>query len=264
MGTDKTAANKEYGKFAPLTEEEAVKRYASQYNMGHEDAPIASLPRLLIVSSQMKGASDKDHVLFGITPGEIWFTGNDSFGTSIVIVPCYYHLQYTEYADPKGRGAPCATHATKPAGATWDDGLKKLCLPNHNILRKTGVVYGILTKEGMDTFPVAIFMAGMQFPKWTEWIKQMHGAHASEGGKGIILPPWSRSYTLTTRVEQDGQNSWHGWIITSDAGYLDPANDPAKSALALYPVVKENYQKMVNQRLEIPHSAPMLGDEIPF
>ncbi len=264
MTTEKPKNESVNAKKLSSEEEKAIAAYSGQFGLGHEDSPAVSLPRLLIVSTQMRGFGEEDSVLHAVEPGKIWYTGNDTFVDSVDVVPCYYHEQYTEYADPSGRGAPCAINRGRPSNAVWDEGTNRLMLPNGHILKRTGVIYGVISGDDPGAWPFVIMLASTQYPKFVDWMRLMKRPIKSKSTGVVILPPWASSYTLGARREEDKKNHWFGWTIKQTIALLDPLKEPVTSALGMYTTVRDNYKRIEHERTVMAEDDISGLDDMPF
>ncbi len=243
---------------------DALESMAEYDGMGHEDAPLASMPQLRIVSADMRGYTTEGSPIYGAKVGSIWYMGDDRIEESISVVPSYYHEQWTEYSDVKGQGMPCAVHKRKPTNAQWDEGLSVLALPNGHVLKHTGVVYGIIQAEEMPSVPFVIFLYSSQYRKFSDWTRQMGKPVFSKVRKQYIkLPAFARSYTVFSAPETDGKHNWLGWQIMPEKAILVTNAQSFTDARDLYFVTKENYNKLHAGRYTAEIAMPQ-DDDIPF
>ena len=247
-----------------MNTEQAIDALAEFQGAGHEDAPLAAMPQIRIISSNMRGYTVEGSAVCGKKTGHIWYMGDNRIVPEMEIIPSYYHDQYTEYADAKGRGMPCAVHKQRPSNASWDEGLSVLGLPNGHVIKHTGVVYGIITDAELPNVPFVIFLYSTQYKKFSEWTREMAIPIYSKVRKQYVkLPTFAKHYSLSTVSESDGKNSWFGWQIKQAGELLLPDAQGFTDARDLYFTTKQNFSKLAAGRYTAEIGMPA-DDEIPF
>ena len=141
----------------------------------------------------------------------------------IDVVPCYYKLEYQEWADfGTGSGRPENIFQTSEIlSKTKQDSSGKDRLDNGHYILTLGQHY-VLILNGTNTEPALISMSSSQGKVSRKW-NSMMASITLEGKNGSFTPAsYSHKYHLSSVLNSGKGNQWYGFNVTKG----DMVNDP--------------------------------------
>ena len=226
--TNEVVIKKQAGAIAAVN----IEQFADE-GFDNVDSKSLALPFLKVLGQLSPQVTQGDsQFIESARPGMIYNTVTDELYNGqkgIVVIPCYYKLEYIEWRD-RGQDGSSAPINVYPADSDimskttrGDDGKDRL--ENGNYIEETASHYVMIVEEGKSSTAL-ITMKSTQKKKSKTWNSMMQ-SRRMKGKKGFFTPPsWATAYRLKTTKESNSQNSWYGWVIEFDR-YLD---DPKLSS----------------------------------
>ena len=137
----------------------------------------------------------------------------------IHVVPCYYKLQYIEWADrgQKKSNAPVNIYESDSdiMSKTTRSEDNKDRLENGNYVEETASHFITIIDGSIATGTALISMKSTQRKKSKKWNSMMMSLKAKKKDGGFYTPaPFTQVYNLKTVLEKNNLGSWYGWDIT--------------------------------------------------
>tara|TARA_Y100000114_G_C11699836_1_gene297896 strand:+ start:28 stop:831 length:804 start_codon:yes stop_codon:yes gene_type:complete len=173
-------------------------------------------------------------------PGMIYNSVTDQLYSGqkgIIVVPCFYKLEYIEWQDrDKGSGAPANIYESDSdiMQKTTRDDQNKDRLENGNYVEETASHYVLIVEGGEPKETALITMRSTQRKKSKKWNSMMVSIREpKKSGKGFYKPaPFTQMYNLKSVSEKNALGSWYGWDI--DYAGLVPNQLVMDSAYSFY------------------------------
>lgn len=194
----------------------------------------------------------------------------------ILVVPCYYKRQVTEWRPRPAGGGLVRDHGSDQTVVSQakQNEKGKLVLPNGNEVVVSGTFFCLLINEDDGSFSeVVIPMTSTQMRKARQWntlMAQVRLPHPIQKGSVFTPAMFYLSYRLTTNQERNDQGTWYGWKIDPDVPTVELENGEATylAARQFCQLVTEGSVKSADPMTEAAStpgaSKPDLDDDIPF
>ena len=135
----------------------------------------------------------------------------------IMVVPCYYKLEYQEWADyGTGSGRPENIFADDSdiLEKTTKDGMGKDRLPNGNYILTVGQHYVLILAENGSAESALISLSSSQGKISRKWNSMMMGI-TMDGKDGPYTPAsFSHIYKLNSVLNSGKGNQWYGYNVS--------------------------------------------------
>jgi hypothetical protein len=202
-------------------------------NTGFENVSAKDLliPRITILqkmSPQLE--KGKPEYIQGAEYGNFCDTGTGEAFPELVVVPCFFAMQYLEWA-PRNTGKGLiknhGTDASCLKNATPDE-KRRMTLPNGNYIAETASFYILnLSANGRKSF-IPLTSTGLKASR--RWLTLLTSERLKRPDGSEFQPPlWYRSWKVTSVDEQNAEGSWKAWKFSPGDPIL--ALDPTKSLL---------------------------------
>jgi len=198
--------------------------------MGNITQEDLALPFLKILGQLSPEVNKRDgKYVEGASPGMIYNTvTGDLFDgeKGIIVVPCYYKLEYVEWKDrgKDGSGAPVNIYPSSSdilskttRGADFKDRL-----PNGNYIEKTAQHFVIVSGDSPTTALIAMKSTQLKTSRtWNSMIQQIK----LKGKDGKLFTPaaFSHQYHLKTVQQSNDKGTWFGWSVSKIGTVQDGA-----------------------------------------
>ena len=140
-------------------------------------------------------------------------------GKGIEVVPCYYKLEYQEWADfgtGSGRPENIFDASSDILSKTTKDSGGKDRLENGNYILTVGQHF-VLIVDGENTEPALISMSSSQGKVSRKW-NSMMASITLEGKNGPFTPAtYSHKYVLSSVLNSGKGNQWYGFNVVRGA-----------------------------------------------
>ena len=224
--TTKDVQVKKEGALANLN----LEQFADQ-GFDNIDSKSLALPFLKVLGQLSPQVTQGDsQFIESARPGMIYNTVTNQLydgKTGIVVVPCYYKLEYIEWRDrDKGAVAPVNVYPSSSdilsQTTRGDDGKDRL--ENGNYIEETASHYIIVCEEGSQSSAL-VTMKSTQRKKSKKWNSMMHSIRLpKKSGAGTYKPaPFTQQYRMRTVLEKNNLGSWYGWEIEHIGSIKDDA-----------------------------------------
>lgn len=195
-------------------------------NITAGDLAIPFYGILQALSPQVKKGPQR---IDGAEEGSIYNTVTQSVtpgDQGITVIPCGYMKRWVEWVPRDAGGGFVGQHERQPEGVkqvTTAEGRIKNVLPNGHEIIETAYFFilRILPTGGVERAIIA--MSSTQHKAAKKWVKMQMDFVIQSNGKTINLPGYAQIYTLTTKMESKGNNSWAGWDICAASAIKDKA-----------------------------------------
>jgi hypothetical protein len=234
-------------------------------NTGFENVSAKDLliPRITILqrmSPQLE--KGKPEYIQGAEPGDFCDVGTGEVFKELVIVPCFFAMQYLEWgsrSSGKGLVHNHGTDASSLKNATPDE-KRRMTLPNGNYIAETATWYVLnLSANGRKSF-LPLSSTGLKASR--RWLTLLTSERLKRPDGSEFCPPmFYRSWKVTSTNEQNAEGSWHGYKFSP----ADPimALDPSKSLLA----EAKDFNKQASEGLvqgDVSQERETHSTEVPF
>lgn len=176
------------------------------------------VPFLILVQ---KGSPefDKTHAKYaekhieGVQPGDVVNTSSRQIlaaeNESLEVIPVYYVKQYVEWKPRTQGGGMVTVHSDATILAQCKRNEKgQDILPNGNNVVTTAYFH-VLASNGGEWAPAVIGLSSTQLKSARQWLNLISGNKRN----GRVLPMFSCTYLLSTRIESNTKGSWYGWNV---------------------------------------------------
>lgn len=197
-------------------------------NVSAKDLLIPRITILQKMSPQIE--KGKPEYINGAEYGDFCDTGTAEAFKELVVVPCFFAMQYLEWAPRNTGKGLIANHGTDASclkNATPDE-KRRMTLPNGNYIAETATWYVLnLSASGRKSF---IPLTSTSLKASRRWLTLLTSEKLKRPDGSEFTPPlWYRSWKVTTVDEQNAEGSWKSWKFSPGDPIL--ALDPSKGLL---------------------------------
>lgn len=195
------------------------------------------IPRITILQKLSPQLSKGDPLYIPeAEAGDICDVATGQVFKEMVVVPCYYAMNYLEWHNQRGKGL-VANHGTNAAVLknTTQDEKRRNVLPSGNIIQETAQFYVInLSADGRRSF-VPMVSTGLKHAR--KWLTLLTTRKLQrKDGSSFTAPLWFSSWVLTTVEERNDMGSWYSFKFTPGDSILklDPSKGLLNEAMAFH------------------------------
>lgn len=236
-------------------------------NVGASDLLI---PRISVIQ-KLSPQLDKNDPAYiaGAEYGDIVDVGTGQVFKEMVVVPCYYAMNYLHWgARGSGKGliANHGTDASVLKGTTQDE-RRRNAFPDGSYISETAQFYVLnLSANGRRSF-IPMSSTGLKHAR--KWLTLMTSERLPRpDGSQFQAPLWYRSWVVTTVEEKNAQGSWCSFKFTPGEPILalDPSKGLLKEAMAFHKQVADGEARgeLATEAEDNNASASRRGDDVPF
>lgn len=220
-----------------------IEQFADQgfENVGSKDLALPFLKVLGQLSPQL--SPQKAAYIEGAKPGMILNTVTNELydgQKGILVVPCYYKLEYIEWKD-RGQDGSAAPVNIYPSDSdimsqTTRDSMNKDRTADGTYIEETASHYVLVVQDGAPKETALIAMKSTQRKKSKKWNSMMMSIKLKKKDGTYYQPAmFTQVYRLKTVAESNKLGEWYGWDISHEgtipnSEVLNAANDFYKSA----------------------------------
>lgn len=253
MASDKTTAN------LP-----AVPDYSKYAAQGFDHAPPPAVPRLKIISANMKDFGKEGTPLEKAVPGEMWITEKNIIAKAFSVIPVNMMRSWKEWETKKPSGSPpLAVYSARPATARWvkDEGLK---MPTGTFIFEDREYFVVVKHDATNISRCIMTFSRTSLSVEEMWRKRLQTPIINPQTKHPYVPPiFARLWSVTTERVEKGENHWHTFKIGDNPAWLEPGKDMFQRAQEF---LRESGEYIDQMTLVDPQARAKTvdSDDIPF
>jgi hypothetical protein len=198
-------------------------------NVTSRDLLIPRLTILQALSPQLQRR--RPEYIENAKAGEFCDVGlNEVFGSSLILLPCYFARVYLEWGPRGSDKGLIANHGTDASimEKTRPDENKRSVLPNGNYIAETATYFCLnLSANGRKSF---IPLASTQLGASRRWMMKLTAERVKRpDGTEFVPPIFYRTWQASVAEQTNNQGTWFGWTFSPGKTILD--YDPTKNLL---------------------------------
>ena len=231
MSETKTVAKKEQSQVATFNSDLLKQAGGSLNKKSSDDYQIPYLNIIMKGSPQLKKGDEKH--IEGAEEGMVFNTVTKQLYKNLTVLPVYYKRSYVEWKLVRKQAtAPIAEYSIseyeqmkREGKIVRDENNKDRIVGGDTYVENTASHFVIVVEEDGSWNQAIIKMKASQLKKSRTWNSIMSNQRRKDGNEIYQPKDFARSYSLSTKYEENDVGDWYGWVI-SQGLWIDEIKNP--------------------------------------
>ena len=231
MSETKNVAKKEQSQVATFNSNLLKQAGGSLNKKSSDDYQIPYLNIIMKGSPQLKKGDEKH--IEGAEEGMVFNTVTKQLYKNLTVLPVYYKRSYVEWKLVRKQAtAPIAEYSIseyeqmkREGKIVRDENNKDRIVGGDTYVENTASHFVIVVEEDGSWNQAIIKMKASQLKKSRTWISIMTNQRRKDGNEIYQPKDFARSYSLSTKYEENDVGDWYGWVI-SQGLWIDEIKNP--------------------------------------
>ena len=220
MSETKTVAKKEQSQVATFNSDLLKQAGGSLNKKSSDDYQIPYLNIIMKGSPQLKKGDEKH--IEGAEEGMVFNTVTKQLYKNLTVLPVYYKRSYVEWKLVRKQAtAPIAEYSIseyeqmkREGKIVRDENNKDRVVGGDTYVENTASHFVIVVEEDGSWNQAIIKMKASQLKKSRTWNSIMSNQRRKDGNEIYQPKDFARSYSLSTKYEENDVGDWYGWVIS--------------------------------------------------
>ena len=231
MSETKNVAKKEQNQVATFNSNLLKEAGGSLNKKSSDDYQIPYLNIIMKGSPQLKKGDEKH--IEGAEEGMVFNTVTKQLYKNLTVLPVYYKRSYVEWKLVRKQAtAPIAEYSIseyeqmkREGKIVRDENNKDRIVGGDTYVENTASHFVIVVEEDGSWNQAIIKMKASQLKKSRTWNSIMSNQRRKDGNEIYQPKDFARSYSLSTKYEENDVGDWYGWVI-SQGLWIDEIKNP--------------------------------------
>jgi hypothetical protein len=231
MSETKNVAKKEQSQVATFNSNLLKQAGGSLNKKSSDDYQIPYLNIIMKGSPQLKKGDEKH--IEGAEEGMVFNTVTKQLYKNLTVLPVYYKRSYVEWKLVRKQAtAPIAEYSIseyeqmkREGKIVRDENNKDRIVGGDTYVENTASHFVIVVEEDGSWNQAIIKMKASQLKKSRTWNSIMSNQRRKDGNEIYQPKDFARSYSLSTKYEENDVGDWYGWVI-SQGLWIDEIKNP--------------------------------------
>jgi len=231
MSETKNVAKKEQSQVATFNSNLLKQAGGSINKKSSDDYQIPYLNIIMKGSPQLKKGDEKH--IEGAEEGMVFNTVTKQLYKNLTVLPVYYKRSYVEWKLVRKQAtAPIAEYSIseyeqmkREGKIVRDENNKDRIVGGDTYVENTASHFVIVVEEDGSWNQAIIKMKASQLKKSRTWNSIMSNQRRKDGNEIYQPKDFARSYSLSTKYEENDVGDWYGWVI-SQGLWIDEIKNP--------------------------------------
>lgn len=231
MSETKNVAKKEQSQVATFNSNLLKQAGGSLNKKSSDDYQIPYLNIIMKGSPQLKKGDEK--YIEGAEEGMVFNTVTKQLYKNLTVLPVYYKRSYVEWKLVRKQAtAPIAEYSIseyeqmkREGKIVRDENNKDRIVGGDTYVENTASHFVIVVEEDGSWNQAIIKMKASQLKKSRTWNSIMSNQRRKDGNEIYQPKDFARSYSLSTKYEENDVGDWYGWVI-SQGLWIDEIKNP--------------------------------------
>lgn len=231
MSETKNVAKKEQSQVATFNSNLLKQAGGSLNKKSSDDYQIPYLNIIMKGSPQLKKGDEKH--IEGAEEGMVFNTVTKQLYKNLTVLPVYYKRAYVEWKLVRKQAtAPIAEYSIseyeqmkREGKIVRDENNKDRIVGGDTYVENTASHFVIVVEEDGSWNQAIIKMKASQLKKSRTWNSIMSNQRRKDGNEIYQPKDFARSYSLSTKYEENDVGDWYGWVI-SQGLWIDEIKNP--------------------------------------
>lgn len=231
MSETKNVAKKEQSQVATFNSNLLKQAGGSLNKKSSDDYQIPYLNIIMKGSPQLKKGDEKH--IEGAEEGMVFNTVTKQLYKNLTVLPVYYKRSYVEWKLVRKQAtAPIAEYSIseyeqmkRDGKIVRDENNKDRIVGGDTYVENTASHFVIVVEEDGSWNQAIIKMKASQLKKSRTWNSIMSNQRRKDGNEIYQPKDFARSYSLSTKYEENDVGDWYGWVI-SQGLWIDEIKNP--------------------------------------
>ena len=220
MSETKNVAKKEQSQVATFNSDLLKQAGGSLNKKSSDDYQIPYLNIIMKGSPQLKKGDEKH--IEGAEEGMVFNTVTKQLYKNLTVLPVYYKRSYVEWKLVRKQAtAPIAEYSIseyeqmkREGKIVRDENNKDRVVGGDTYVENTASHFVIVVEEDGSWNQAIIKMKASQLKKSRTWNSIMSNQRRKDGNEIYQPKDFARSYSLSTKYEENDVGDWYGWVIS--------------------------------------------------
>ena len=220
MSETKNVAKKEQSQVATFNSNLLKQAGGSLNKKSSDDYQIPYLNIIMKGSPQLKKGDEKH--IEGAEEGMVFNTVTKQLYKNLTVLPVYYKRSYVEWKLVRKQAtAPIAEYSIseyeqmkREGKIVRDENNKDRVVGGDTYVENTASHFVIVVEEDGSWNQAIIKMKASQLKKSRTWNSIMSNQRRKDGNEIYQPKDFARSYSLSTKYEENDVGDWYGWVIS--------------------------------------------------
>lgn len=196
-------------------------------NVSAKDVLIPRINIIQKMSPQIE--KGRPEYIQGAEYGDFCDTGTGEAFKELVVVPCFFAMNYLEWAPRTSGKGLVHNHGTDASilANTKPDEKRRMTLPNGNYIAETATWYVLNLSANRRRSFIPLTSTGLKHSR--RWMTLLTSERVMTPAGERLPPLWYRAWNISTIDEQNAEGSWKSWKFTPSDPILQL--DPSKALL---------------------------------